>query len=421
MIDSLRFFSAAVVLTAFIHLSSIDTSAQDWTRFRGPNGNGVVEGTNFPTEWSEDDYAWQTELPGQGHSSVVTYGGRGFLMSGDPQTAIRHVLAIDLNSGKILWQRNYESKTHRLHRRNSFGSSTPAVDTNGLYVAWSSPNETVIKALSHDGEERWSRNLGTWTSQHGFGTSPIIAGGKLILFNSQQKDQLPAGATVGESRMMAFDPKTGETIWESPTNTTRVCYSVPCVREIADGGVELVCCNTGNGIFGMDIETGKINWELSVFDKRCVASPVVSGDLVLGSCGSGGGGNILVAVRAGKNPEEVFRVRSNANYVPTPIVYEGHGYLFGDKGVVSCVNLKDGKSVWRERLGTGFSGSPVCVNGNLYCMDEEGKMLVIAAQPQFKQMGEVDLGEASRSTPAVANGLMLIRTDSRLRALPSIN
>ena len=66
--------------------------------------------------------------------------------------------------------------------------------------------------------------------------------------------------------MMAFDPKTGETIWESPTNTTRVCYSVPCVREIADDGVELVCCNTGNGIFGMDIETGKINWELSVFD-----------------------------------------------------------------------------------------------------------------------------------------------------------
>ena len=45
-------------------------------------------------------------------------------------------------------------------------------------------------------------------------------------------------------------------------------------------------------------------------------------------------------------------------------------------------------------------------------------MLVIAAQPQFKQMGEVDLGEASRSTPAVANGLMLIRTDSRLRAHP---
>ena len=84
MIDSLRFSSAAVLLTAVIHLSSIDTSAQDWTRFRGPNGNGVVEGTNFPTKWSEDDYAWQTELPGQGHSSVVTYGGRGFLMSGDP-------------------------------------------------------------------------------------------------------------------------------------------------------------------------------------------------------------------------------------------------------------------------------------------------------------------------------------------------
>ena len=111
MIDSLRFFCGCR-FDFFYSFSSIDTSAQDWTRFRGPNGNGVVEGINFPTEWSEDDYAWQTELPGQGHSSVVTHGGRGFLMSGDPQTAIRHVVAIDLNSGK-LWQRNYESKTHR--------------------------------------------------------------------------------------------------------------------------------------------------------------------------------------------------------------------------------------------------------------------------------------------------------------------
>lgn len=399
---------------------TLDAGAQEWTRFRGPNGTGVVEGVEFPTSWSDEDYAWQIDLPGQGHSSAVVYDGRAFLLSGDPKTAIRHVVAVDMKTGKTVWQRNYDSASHKLHSRNNFGSSTPAVDENAVYVAWSAPEETVIKALSHDGEELWSRNLGTWTSQHGFGTSPILADGKLILFNSQQKDQLPEGATVGESRMMAFDPSTGKTLWESPTNTTRVCYSVPCVRKNDAGNMELVCCNTGNGIFGMDIATGKISWELSVFDKRCVASPVMAGDVVLGSCGSGGGGNILVAVKAGENPQEVFRVRSNANYVPTPIVYGDHAYLFGDKGIVSCVDLKTGESVWRERLATGFSGSPICVSGKLYCMDEEGNMLVIAANPSFKELGKVELGETSRSTPAVADGMMLIRTDSRLRALPAL-
>ena len=411
-----------LICLAFVLLAAstiADLRAQDWTRFRGPNGTGVVEGVEFPATWQPSDYAWSLDLPGVGHSCPVIFGKHAFLMSGDPKSAERHVLAIETATGNVAWSKSYPSKPHRLHNRNSFGSSTPAVDENAVYVAWSSPDETVLKALSHDGEELWTRDLGRWVSQHGFGTSPVVVGDKVVLFNSQQKDQLPPSAKPGESRVMAFDASSGKTIWETATNATRVCYGVPCVRTTSNGRAELVFCNTGNGIFGLDLDTGKINWELSVFDKRSVASPVLFDDLVLGSCGSGGGGNYLVAVSAGPDPKEVYRVRSNANYVPTPLVYDGMAYLFGDKGVVSCIDARTGKSQWKERVSAGFSGSPVCVSGKLYCMDEAGTMHVLATGSKFEQLGAVDLGEPSRATPSVAGDLLLIRTDSKLMALPA--
>ncbi len=30
-------------------------SAQDWSRFRGPNGSGVSDATTVPVKWSEKD------------------------------------------------------------------------------------------------------------------------------------------------------------------------------------------------------------------------------------------------------------------------------------------------------------------------------------------------------------------------------
>ena len=82
--------------------------------------------------------------------------------------------------------------------------------------------------------------------------------------------------------------------------------------------------STGNGVFGLDATTGEMLWNLEVFTKRCCATPQIVGDIAIASCGSGGGGNVLVAVRIpskpGEKPEEVYRVDKSAPYVPTPII-----------------------------------------------------------------------------------------------------
>ena len=399
---------------SLVTLLVIPAAAQQWTRFRGPNGTGVSDAASIPVKWTDTDYCWKITLPGKGHSSPVVWGEKVFLLSADPETAKRYVICVDAGSGTTIWQNEYESTTHRLHARNTFASSTPAVDNEHVYVAWAAPKHLMLRALGHDGHEVWAQDLGPYPSQHGFGSSPILYENLVILFNEQQAQELEPDTQPGQSAMMAFDRMTGELRWSTPRTTTRVCYSTPCVYRPANGPPELICYNTGDGIFSLDPNRGTPNWSLNVLTMRTVSSPIIVGDLVLGSNGSGGGGNYLVAVRAAKEPEEVYRVNRQAPYVATPVARGDLVFLFYDRGLVSCIEAANGNLVWQERLTSGFSGSPVLVDGKLYCIDDNGDVLVLAAEREFQELGRNSLGEPSRATPAVSGGRMFLRTESRL-------
>jgi outer membrane protein assembly factor BamB len=236
----------------------------------------------------------------------------------------------------------------------------------------------------------------------------------VILSNSQQAEELRPGEKPGQSSMMAFDRETGELRWNRPLTTTRVCYSTPCIYYPDRGPPELICYNTSDGIFSLDPKTGERNWSVDVFRMRNVNSPIIVGDLVFGSNGSGGGGNYLVAVRAGRNAKEAYRVRKYAPYVATPIARNGLVFLFYDRGIVSCIQAADGQLVWSERVSRSFSGSPVLVHDKLYCIDDDGDVIVLAAEREFKELARNPLGEPSRATPAVSGGRMFLRTVSHL-------
>jgi outer membrane protein assembly factor BamB len=401
---------------------------QEWTRFRGPNGTGVANSDSIPVKWTEKDYNWKVKVPGVGHSSPVLWGDKIFLLSADPETATRHVLCYDAKSGKQTWVRNFESKPHHLHPRSSYASCTPAVDEERVYVGWSTPEETLLKAFDHNGKEVWSVDLGRWQSQHGFGTSPIVYKDLVILHNSQQANQLDEGEKPGESYMMAFDRETGKEEWRVPLKSMNVCYSVPFIYEPPNGGKpELVCTSTGNGMFSLDPLTGKENWSLNndLFKMRTVASPILAGGLILGSTGSGGySGNYVVAVRPGKNPEVAYELSNKAKfkapYVPCYLAKGDLVFFLYDRGFVSCVDAPSGKIHTLNRVNNesgspaNFSGSPVRVGDRIYTIDEDGVVFVFAADKSFEVLAENPLGEASRATPAVAGGRMYLRTYSHL-------
>lgn len=388
-------------------------AGQEWTRFRGPNGTGRSDATSVPVQWTEADLNWKVKLPGIGHSSPVLWGDKIFLTSAMEETATRLVICLRASDGGLEWKKEYPSQVHEKHIRNSFASATPCVDEERVYVCWSTPVEYTLVALDHQGNQAWHANLGAFESQHSCGTSPIVVGDLVILNNDQD----------GPSSLVALDRRTGKTAWEVKRRTEKVAYSTPCLYEPSGGPRQLIFNSWAHGITSIDPATGKTLWEMGeLFDKRTVSSPVEVAGLIIGTCGSGGGGNYVVAVRPGssdpaKEPEEVYRISNSAPYVPTPVSRNDLLFLWSDQGVVTCVDGATGKTVWLHRVGGAYSGSPVCVGGKLYAIAEDGVVYVIDADREFEMLATNPLGEASRSTPAVAGGRMYLRTYSHLTSV----
>ncbi len=406
------------ISTVFVlFLAAMNCQAQEnWPRFRGINGNGVVP-ADLPDKWSENDYLWQIDLPGVGSSSPVIWDGNLVITSCDAKTAELTVQCLDAETGKQMWAKSFESSPYRLHARNSFAASTPALDADHIYFAMANPQHTLLVALDYSGDVVWRRDFGTWTSQHGFSMSPVVLGDKVIFVNSQQAQQVRPGQTPGTSEVIAVSRRTGNDVWRTQLKATRACYALPCLIE-RESGQELIGTNTGDGFYSINPTTGRMNWSVLPFRMRTVASTITAGGLVLGSNGSGGGGNYLVAIQPnGDGADKVYEITQSANYVPTPIAVGDLLFLFGDKGIATCVDLKTGSLNWRERLARGFSGSPVSNGKNLYVMGEQGTVFVVRVAREFENVHQIELGQTTRATPAIYNEKIYFRTDSKLFCL----
>ena len=407
------------------------TTAGDWPRFRGPNGTGISHAKTVPVKWGTDDYNWVTDLPGHGHGSPVIIGNRLYVVCGRKRTAERIVVCVDVDSGKVLWRRQFSSKKHRLHGSNSYGSSTPAADTDGVVVTWADPDKLTLLALDPAGKTVWERNFGPHKAINGAGTSPVIVGDLVVLMNVQMdpKFMIRIGVfpknypdkTAHESFLVAVDRKSGKTAWQVKRKTYLAGYATPCIHQLENGRSELVFLDSYYGLTGVDIRTGKVNWQTSrLLPSRTVASPVMAGGLVFGSHGRGVSGDVIYAVQVGdenQKPRIKYEIKKAVPLTPTPIVKDELVYLWGDSGVVTCIVAATGKVVWRERVGGSYYGSPVWVDGSLYCVDRRGMVAVIAAGKTYRLHAKVPLGEPSFATPAVAGGVMYLRTETRLLSL----
>ncbi len=425
--SSCRFsFLALLPLCVFGTLFGQSAVGQEWSRFRGPNGQGVGKAENIPVAFSEADYNWKTKLPASGHSSPVLWGDKIFVTcADDDDTAQRMVVCVDSKDGKILWTRKYESAFHRKHKFNSFASATAAADADHVYVTWSTPEEYTLMALDHDGNEVWRRNLGPFVSQHSCGISPVVYEDLLILGNDQDAEDQVDPNQKGKSFLLAVDRKTGKDRWITERTSDIVAYSTPCVYQPEGGKPQLIFNSKSHGITSINPQDGSVNWEIAtsngapLLDKRSVSSPVFVAGMITASCGSGGGGNSLVLVKPGngsQSPEMVRRIvqKDGAPYVPTPIAYGDLLFLWSDGGIASCVDAPSGKVHWVKRVGGNYFGSPVRIDDKIYCVSTDGDVVVLKASSEFEQLATNPLGEMCHSTPAIANGAMILRTYSHL-------
>lgn len=407
------------------HTLSMAAEGGQWARFRGPNGAGGGEATTVPVKWTDADYNWQVTLPGVGHSSPVVWGNRLFVTCGEKTTAKRTVLCLDTANGKTLWAKDYASKPFSQNSDSSYASATPAADAEGVIVIFTTPDEVTVLALDNSGNQQWLRKLGPYATKHGNGGSPILVEG-LVIFNNDQ--EMPKGADGDapkkeiKSFLVALDRKTGEPRWKLDRRTSiSAAYMTPCVRQGAEGRPELVLSDTAHGMTGVDAATGKVNWELGgLFTQRCIVSPVLAGDLIIAGDGIGGVGNRLVAVRPpakGGKPELVYEIKKPVPFVPVPLVLGERVYLWGDDGKISCVNAATGKQIWNGRISGNFYSSPVCAGGKIYGVSKTGEVIVLGTGDKLEELARMPLGDKSFATPAVADGVMYLRTFTKLFAI----
>jgi outer membrane protein assembly factor BamB len=391
------------------------TLAEDWARFRGPNGTGEAPALNLPNQWSAKDQLFTIKLPGKGNGSPIISQGKLLLQAASNDGSKRMLLAYDANSGKLLWEKSLGGGTAKTHVKNSLASSTPAADGKQIYAIFWDGTRVSLTAWSYEGKLNWQVDLGTYKSQHGVGTSPMVVGDRVVV-NFDQDD---------EAELQAYSAKDGSLIWKAPRKAYRACYSTPFILNGVDQAPKIICASTA-GVTAYDPKDGKIEWNWNwTFKKgkmalRTVAGAMYHDGLIYAVSGDGGGDRHMVAIPPGKSESDsiapVWEKSKGTPYVPCLLFKDGLLYWVTDKeGLLCCVDPKTGEEKWSERLGGGnVTASPILIGDRILTINEQGTAYLVKAGSAYELLGKYEFKAQVYATPAVADGKLYVRTTEGL-------
>lgn len=104
--------------------------------------------------------------------------------------------------------------------------------------------------------------------------------------------------------------------------------------------------------------------------------------------------------------------------VPSPLFKDGHIYFIKNGGILTCLSSETGERIYRTRTkGTGTHyASPVLAGNNLYSFAGNGIASVASLGPNPRILATNDMTEPVYATPAIAEGVLFVRTHSTLYA-----
>ena len=470
-LPALRLLASAATALVAVTAVAEEPDAAHWPRFRGPVGNPVGSNPNLPIRWSEtENVEWVAEVPGVGWSSPVVWGNRIFLTtatSGQPMKGPSlgtdfsndyiaelqarglppeevnrrlyardrempdevviglHVIALDLGTGAVLWDREiYRGPPlGGRHRKNSYASETPVTDGERLYAYFTHHG---LFAFDLEGEPVWESRLDARPTVRDFGTgaSPALHGDRLYVLNDNEE----------EGFLAAFRADDGGELWRTPRQITerrKTGWSTPFVWE---NGLRTEIVTVGPGIvIAYDLE-GRALWRLGRMAGTPIQSPFAwGGRLFVAAGASGGQYRPLAAVLPGGagdiTPPEGQTASEHVawydriaggTYLPTPVVYEGALYVLYSRGIFARHDVDTGARVYRSRVAEGaaaFTSSPWAYGGYVFALGEEGNTYVIEAGEEYRLAGVNPLGDWTLASPAIVGDRLLIRTQQRLYSI----
>ncbi|MDB6036341.1 MAG: Outer rane biosis protein BamB [Verrucomicrobiales bacterium] len=410
-----------LVASALCVVASSKGDDEDWSNWRGPNGNGSTSIGDYPVKWDRTNVAWSARLPGKGSSTPIVWKERIYLTA--PVEGQDAVLAFDF-AGKRLWQTALGAETAPKHRTlGSSCNSSPVTDGQRIYVAFKSGN---FAALGMDGKVLWQTNMVQQFGREQLfwdqGSSPVVTDEHVII----------ARLHSGESWIAGFDKASGELRWRQPRNYKVPSendngYATPVLYE--EQGRKALLVWGADHLTAHDAANGKLVWSCDAFNPEgtpnwpSIASPLISDNLAIVPVGRddqhqgqlhaiklGGTGDVTMTHRAWKRDDMGV-------FVSSPAAYKGRIYLLRHRGEVACINASDGKTIWNDAFPkdrSSYFASPVIANGILYAAREDGVVFAARVVSKFELLSENPMGERIIATPVPVANRILIRGDQNL-------
>ena len=409
-------------------------SASDWAEWRGPARDGVSTEKNLPVKWSPagENLAWKA--PYGGRSAPIVMGDRVYLTNsaGKGESLQERLMSFDADTGKLLWEHRFnvylsDVPPHRI------GWASPVGDpsTGNVYMFGGGGH---LVGFNRDGKVLWERSLGEdfglLTTHGGRTVSPIVDGDLLIV----------SGVTFmwgqhgrGNHRFMAFDKKTGETMWISapgarPYDTT---YAPPIIANV--NGTRLLIQGASDGfVHAIKPQTGEPVWRYEISKRGINTGVVVRGTTAILTHSEenleSNEMGMMVAVDATakgdlKKENVKWSVVGWQGGFSSPVIDGERLYQLDNGANLAAFDVNDGKRLWLQNLGTIQKASPVFADGKLYVGTENGKFFILKPGPtkceilDEDQLGTEAMPEAIIASPAVSNGRIYVVSDTALYAI----
>lgn len=416
-------------LLAWLSLVSLlPAAAEDWPRFLGPRGNCTSAETNLLDRWDTNGppILWEKSI-GTGYSAPSV---RGDLIVLHHRLANEEIVeAMDPRFGKAKWDYKYPSRFVDPFGYNNGPRCTPLLTSNRCYT-FGAEGKLLCLDLA-DGRVVWQRDTAKdWSVPEAFfgvGSTPLLEGDRLIVMVGGQPD---AG-------VVALEPGTGKTIWESVGRKTwqgvtpiggrttkpyewtgsemLASYASPVAATIH--GQRHLFCLMRQGLVALNPTNGAVRFhrwfQAPVNESVNAMCPVVQDDLVFFSAAYYRVGAVALRVQPdGQSYAEAWRSPPNSferdpatggYYSPvleihwtTPVLLDGFLYAFSGRNepdaTFRCVELKSGKLRWsRDESWPAHStrqprpfgrGSAILADGKLIVLGEGGRLGLFRPNPE---------------------------------------
>lgn len=419
---SSRWLAGGVLAGGIVDATWTPSSAADWWRFRGPNGSAVAN-EKIPENWGDEkNLTWKAELPGPGSSSPIVVGDKIFVTCytgygtnaerGAAENLIRHLLCLSLKDGQLLWDQSIsggstEDGFSGFLREHGYATSTPVSDGQRVFVFY---GKAGVIAYDLNGQRLWQTSVGTGSAANrwGSGASPII-----------YKDLVIVNAAAESKSIIALDGVTGKQVWKSPADNIYQSWSTPVLVDLPEGGVEMVL-SAPYELWGFNPATGKFLWYADAIEDQTICGSAVARDGVVYAVGGRGGS--AVAVKCG-GKDDVSKTHtlwkgSLSAYVPSPVLAGERIFCVSERGILGCLNVKDGKQIFQSRLrdAGGIYASPAVFGDRLLIVTRRNGTLVLDVHGSGEVLTTNKFTDDSdfNASPVVADERLLLRSNKAL-------